>query len=230
MDAALAAKFKPSFLRIQGNTSVAIPITNARYSFLWLKGPLSTSQEDYTSTFISKAVSNGDVKRLIRDLYLHLSPQPEITRQIYRDLAGSVRAQLPTDVQQDSAETEPTNVLIQLYQGEAVGEIQVQPGTIQGASSYRGPSEDFTGYTVPPSGLFQEEASVVQIVGQTETTETTPGRTPVVKMKKLKPSNKEAIKGAFPLLYLYGDSKVSFDIASYLTAKNEVNPPAGVDV
>lgn len=76
MDAALAAKFEHSFLRIQGNTSVAIPLTNSRYSSLWLNGPPSLNSEDYTNTFISKAVSDGDVKSLIRDIYQHLSPRP----------------------------------------------------------------------------------------------------------------------------------------------------------
>lgn len=69
----------------------------------------------------------------------------------------------------------------------------------------------------------------MQVVGQTETAEIAQDQTPVVKMKKLKPSNKEAIKGAFPLLYPYGDSQVLFDMASFLTAK-KLNPPAGVDV
>lgn len=73
-------------------------------------------------------------------------------------------------------------------------------------------------FTTDPAGLFQREAPVVQLVGPSEQHRREDGRV-LVKTRNLKAFSTIAEKGAFPLLYPYGEEHEPFDLATYLESK-----------
>jgi len=63
MDLSFARGCGPSFLRLQGNASITLPLEDARYSFLWTDGPPSLNSNDYTKTWMQRSLLNGNVRR-----------------------------------------------------------------------------------------------------------------------------------------------------------------------
>ena len=74
----------PSLLRIQGAASVAMKHPDSRYSFLWSNDSPSTDTNAYDRDFVSRALANEDVKKLLPLLYQQLQPSPTVVRERYR--------------------------------------------------------------------------------------------------------------------------------------------------
>ena len=54
----------PSFLRAQGNTCIALPMPDSRYSFLWSEGPPNLNPEVHSRGFMKHVVQSPDVQHL----------------------------------------------------------------------------------------------------------------------------------------------------------------------
>lgn len=112
------------------------------------------------------------------------------------------------------------------YEGANEGAVRAEAGTGTGPLPEDQPGRPTTLQTfiIAPTGLFRTEALVAQLAGLSEVNlGAQGGQRRVIKYKYLKPSNEEAEKGAFPLLYPYGDYHDPFDMKTFLESKRRHN-------
>ena len=230
MDLSFARGCGPSFMRIQGLTSVALPLPDSRYSFLWSDSAPSLQPGDYRSNLLRRAVQSEDVKAMVPELYNRIQPQQSIVRARYRSLVNAPQHPAQdTEQPDDDEDTANQGVEIQNYSGSQTGTVVSAARTGPQPEDQPGRPSYMQATVVEPAGLYTSEAPVAQIVAGSET-HSGPNGQRVVKMKRLKPSSRQAECGAFPLLYPYGDNHEPFDITEYIDNKkpgaldNETNP------
>ena len=73
-----------SFLRLQGNTCIAIRMPDSRYSSLWSERAPNLNLEIYVRAFMKCAVRRADAQYIAPILYVHIQPRPPVVRQPYR--------------------------------------------------------------------------------------------------------------------------------------------------
>ena len=77
---------------------------------------------------------------------------------------------------------------------------------------------EMTAFIVDPAGLFRSQASAAQVAGGAKVHRDRSGREQV-RLKFLKSGSKLAEKGAFPLLYPYGDEHEPYEMVLYVANK-----------
>ena len=217
----------PSFLKLQGNVSIAVPGQDVQHTFLWGTGSPSLDPNRQRSSLTRNIVTNPNVKYLVNKLFRHIRPEPDAARETYRGLltnSGSrVRRGVQDEGEQVSVTTDTANegVVVRNYQGISTGEIEIAPDTGFGPLP-----EDESGrplmmqaYVVEPTGLFRSQAEVARLEDGPSVHRNEDG-TRQIKYRKLKPDSRIAEYGAFPLLYPYGDIHKPYDMKEYVAVKD----------
>ena len=225
MDMKFVRRMGPSFMKLHRNAAMVLPVQDTRYTFLWSTGVFQFDDEArHPSGLIRSTVRDANFKYMVERIYDRLKRYLDHLRDRHQrsfEAGRYTQSARKVDVVGVSEEVVEEGVRVSEYRGQSSGEVHTGHHSAHLAHYRPGLPTFLLGYTATPRGDFREAGRVVLLQGTTDVHISGQGGWQFVKYKLLKPDDREAECGAFPLLYPNGQIDVQFDLATYLAVKRD---------